>query len=199
MKNFIRIGAAAKQLNISRSGLRVYALAGKIDFELTPSGQRVFTQKAIDDFLGKTEELVYAFYCRDSGGSKENIESQRSKLETLYGSPKIVYKDAGSGLNENRSGLKRLLKDAKNGDFNTLAITAEDRLTRFGFTFIEELLKDRGVKIIIFDDKKEKSLQEELMQDFMSLIASFSGKFYKLRGLEQRKLLLEKAKEQLKP
>lgn len=32
------------------------------------------------------------------------------------------------------------------------------------------------------------------MQDFMSLIASFSGKFYKMRSIEHKKLLLDRAK-----
>lgn len=32
-----------------------------------------------------------------------------------------------------------------------------------------------------------------IMQDFMSLIASFSGKFYRLRGYDSQKKLLSKA------
>lgn len=35
--------------------------------------------------------------------------------------------------------------------------------------------------------------QEVLMQDFMSLIASFSGKLYRLRGYDNQKKLLSKA------
>lgn len=35
--------------------------------------------------------------------------------------------------------------------------------------------------------------QEVLLQDFMSLIASFSGKFYRLRGYDNQKKLLSKA------
>lgn len=119
------------------------------------------------------------------------------KLEELHGSTEFVYKDGASGLNENRRGLKRLLEDAKDGKFDIVAVTAKDRLTRFGFSFVEELLSDRGVKIVVFDDKNVKPLQDELMQDFMSLIASFSGKFYKLRGIEQRKKLLARAHENL--
>ena len=35
------------------------------------------------------------------------------------------------------------------------------------------------------------------MQDFMSLLASFSGKFYRIRGWEQRKKLLKDVNEEV--
>ena len=43
----------------------------------------------------------------------------------------------------------------------------------------------------------DKSLNEELMQDFMTLIASFSGKFYRLRGYEEKKKLLAEAERRI--
>ena len=35
------------------------------------------------------------------------------------------------------------------------------------------------------------------MQDFMSLLASFSGKFYRLRGWEQRKKFLDDVQKEV--
>ena len=46
-------------------------------------------------------------------------------------------------------------------------------------------------------EQPHTSLQEELLKDFMSLIASFSGKFYRLRGYEQQKQLLTKLGDEL--
>lgn len=41
------------------------------------------------------------------------------------------------------------------------------------------------------------SAEQELMNDFMSLIASFSGKFYRLRGYTQQKQLLTQAEHNI--
>jgi putative resolvase len=188
---------AAKQLNISPITLRRYAQEGKIKFDTTPAGQRVFIQQYLDDFLGIIPTQVLAFYARDSGGDKINIQSQFDKLEIVYGRSAHSYKDGASGLNENRAGLWKLVKDAKEHKYNTLAITAKDRLTRFGYKYLEELLAEYGVIILVLDDPTTKTLYDELMADFMSLIASFSGKFYKLRGIEQRKQLLSRAQAEL--
>jgi putative resolvase len=53
------------------------------------------------------------------------------------------------------------------------------------------------VTITVLDDAEEKTPREELMQDFMSLLASFSGKFYKLRSLKHEKMLLNDASREL--
>ena len=45
--------------------------------------------------------------------------------------------------------------------------------------------------------RDEKPAGEELVQDFMSLIASFSGRFYRTRSRENQKKLLSMAEEEL--
>ena len=52
-------------------------------------------------------------------------------------------------------------------------------------------------KIFKAFDENDKSLTEELMQDFMSLVASFTGKYYRLRGYDQQRRLLKTAKENI--
>ena len=43
----------------------------------------------------------------------------------------------------------------------------------------------------------ETDPSSELMRDFMSLIASFSGRFYRLRGWKQQKELLKEAEKNI--
>lgn len=43
---------------------------------------------------------------------------------------------------------------------------------------------------MVLDSDETKEPHEVLMQDFMSLLASFSGKFYRLRGWKQRQQFL---------
>lgn len=197
MKEFLRVNDVARQLSVSTSMVRVYANKGQLNHRLTPSGQRVFSQQDVNDFLGVSAdpEETIVFYTRSNNGNKELLNAQKELLTATYGTPLTVVMDNGSGLNENRKGLVSLMEQAKQGKFSILCVTEKDRLTRFGFRYLEEFFSSNGVTVRVLSEKTEKTLNEELLQDFMSLIASFSGKFYRLRGYEQKKQLLRKAGE----
>lgn len=47
-----------------------------------------------------------------------------------------------------------------------------------------------NTEIVVLDSDDTKEPHEVLLQDFMSLLASFSGKFYRLRGWDQQKKLI---------
>ena len=193
----LRIHQVAEQLGVSTSSVRLYVKSGKLECSHTPSGQRVFSQEQVDAFLGKAEEIATVFYVRSSTGDNKLLKNQEETLRTVYGEPLKVYSDKGSGLNENRKGLERLMKGAKNKEFNRICITHKDRLARFGYKYLQDHLSSLGVSVTILSDINDKNSYDELLQDFMSLIASFSGKFYRLRGYEQKKQLLKKAGEEL--
>ena len=63
-----------------------------------------------------------------------------------------------------------------------------DRLTRFGFHYLETMFAACGTNIIVVkNENDEKSVQEELVDDMMSLIACFSGKLYGMRSRKTRR------------
>ena len=95
-------------------------------------------------------------------------------------------KDMGSGLNDKRKGFTKLCNLVVNGKINKVVIEHKDRLTRFQYNLIEFFFNSYGVEIELLD-KKECTEQEELVNDMMMLIASFSGKVYSLRAQENRK------------
>lgn len=202
MRKYLRVNEAAKQLNVSPSTLRRYVQNGDIKCVKTPTGQRTFTQEDIDEFLGKEKtntEQTKAYYVRSSDGDNAKINNQIKMLEKAYGEndSNIIVKDKSSGLNDKRKGLQKLINLSQERKITDIYITQQDRLTRFGYNYLEQLFNQNDVQIHILNDTAEKSLQEELLQDFMSLIASFSGKFYRLRGYEQQKQLLNKIEEQI--
>ena len=198
MKKF-RVGQVAEQLNVSPSAIRKYCRQGLLNHDTTPSGQRVFTQEHINAFLGETSDPAPTkiYYARTNATRPKEVTHQIERLTETYGEPDHVYKDYGSGLNENRKGLWSLIKQAQEEESFTIYICSQDRLTRFGVKYLEHHFSTLGGQIIVLDDANEKSLEEELMQDFMSLIASFSGKFYRLRGYRQQKQLLEAATQDI--
>ncbi len=192
---YYRVSKAAEIIGVSASSLRRYTNEGRIASSRNPANQRVYSQVSIDEFLGRSHDERIVFYVRSSDGDQRKMAAQVALLTESFGEPLRVYRDKASGLNENRAGLLSLLNGAENGKFNKVIITQKDRLTRFGYSFLEKLLKAYGVTVVVLGETEPKSLHDELLQDFMSLIASFSGKFYRLRGYEQQGQLLQKAGE----
>ncbi|WP_226351360.1 recombinase family protein [Pseudonocardia sp. ICBG601] len=127
-------------------------------------------------------------YCRVSGstGQESSLANQESVLrETSRGTVFRVYRDRASGLRENRKGLTRLLDDAAAGRFTVVRVVWRDRLARFGVAYIERYLAQVGVAVETVHAHADKSLLEELMDDFMALLASFSGRGLRRDGLAE--------------
>ncbi len=195
-KQYLRASEVGTQLGVSASSVRRYEERGLIQAQRTPGGQRYYQQEDVDKLLGKNPVEVAVFYCRSSSGSKNSLNNQEKLLSELA-SPIKIYKESGSGLSENRPKLQRLIEDASRGEFTVLYVTEPDRLSRFGRKWIEELLKVHGVQVRYHHEPDKTDLQTELLQDFMSLLASFSGRFYRLRGKEQKLKLLELARSEV--
>ena len=189
----------ASILMVSPAAVRRYVNKGKLECNITPTGQRVFTKEQIDKFLGVKIEQSSQFkvyYVRASDGSKTLLESQVRLLTAQYGKPDLIVKDKASGLNDKRRGLLKLIKLSQQNKITDIYMTHPDRLTRFGFNYLKELFTQNNVILHTLDDSSH-SPQEELLADFMSLIASFSGKFYRLRGFAQQSKLLTRAQEEI--
>ena len=92
----------------------------------------------------------------------------------------------GSGLNDKRKGFVKLCKLVIDKKINKIIIEHKDRLTRFQYNLIEMFFNSYGVEIELVD-KKEYTEQEELVNDMMMLIASFSGRLYSARAKENSK------------
>lgn len=69
----------------------------------------------------------------------------------------------------------------------------KDRLTRFGYKYLEELFSAYNVTLHYIEEDKEKSYEEELMQDFMTILSSFTGRYSAMKSKNAKKAFLEKA------
>lgn len=199
----IRVKEAADILQVSKGTVRNWCADGKLPYSLSAAGQKVFDRDELIRFKNKQLGIEEApprklFYVRSSNKTDVTVEAQINKLEEAYGTPDKVFKDFASGLNENRKGLKQLLTEVeKDSNSKVVYVTNKDRLTRFGFSYLEQLLEKCNCEVIVLDADDTKEPHEVLMQDFMSLLASFSGKFYRLRGWEQRKKFLRDVTEEV--
>lgn len=93
-----------------------------------------------------------------------------------------IFSDVGSGLNDNRKSLNLLLKEVEQDKIDRIFITYKDRLTRFGFNYLRFICDSHNTEIVVMSDEEEyKSVEEELAEDIIAIIHSFSGKMYGLR------------------
>ena len=198
----MRISEAAKQIGVSPVTLRAYCRTGKIKYRTTPGGQRIFEQEDINEFLGKPtnenhDNAPIAYYIRASDGNKNTLQNQEAELANTYGTEYKLYQDRTSGLNEKRPGLTRMINDLEKGKITHIKTTYPDRITRFGRTYIEHIITTAGGDIQYLHEQENLPIEQELLNDFMKLLASFSGKFYKMRSMSNQKKVLQLAEQEL--
>ena len=86
-----------------------------------------------------------------------------------------IYKDIGSGLNDKRKSLRKIIHDAINQKFDKVYINYLDRLARFGTQIILDIFRLCGIEYEIVKNNEEDPTFEKLLVDNMiAIITSFS-------------------------
>lgn len=201
--NLLNIRKAAEYLDVTEDCLRKWDKDGKLKPFKTAGGHRRYKQEDLDKMVGieeTTDEQIIscATYARVSSNDqkqKGDLDRQSQRLSEYCAKHNLmvshIIKDVGSGLNDNRSGFVKLTDLVINRKVNKLVIEHKDRLTRFQFKFIKKMFESYGCEVIVINGM-DVSDTEELAADMMSLLASFSGKFYGKRSAERRKQNKEK-------
>ena len=199
MGKILKIGEAAKYLNVSIDTLRKWDKYNKLKPLETAGGHRRYDTDTLDDFIGKKKKdleetyIICATYARVSSNEqnqKGDLDRQSQRLSEYCAKKGLlvtyIIKDVGSGLNDNRSGFNKLTELIIQKKVNKLVVEHKDRLTRFQFNFIKKMFESYGCEVVVINDIDVYS-EEELATDIISLMASFSGKFYGRRSAERRK------------
>jgi len=89
-----------------------------------------------------------------------------------------------------------MIKSVINNEIDTIYIyiyiSYKDRLTRFGYSYLEKWFKLYGTNIVYINYTKEEDFQSELVEDIISIIHHFSMKMY-----SNRRKILNLAKDNL--
>lgn len=202
MDKLLTLQEAKNILNVSKSTLQRWDNNGKLVALRTEGGHRRYRLSDIEGIVGVTNskeeterDIIVATYARCSTPDQKahgDIERQSMRLFEYCTKQKYkveyIIKDMGSGLNDKRKGFTKLCNLVVNKKITKVIIEHKDRLTRFQYNLIEFFFNSYGVEIELLD-KKEYTEQEELVNDMMMLIASFSGRLYSARAKENRKKL----------
>ena len=140
----------------------------KSNYQLTYKECRAIIKAAELNEIDCKYDINAAIYARVSNNSaKDNLDRQMERLvdfTTKNGfTIKYEVKEIASGMNDSRHKLCKLL--AKN-DWDVLIVENKDRLTRFGFNYIELLLKTKGKEIIVVNETN-KDTKEDLISDLV--------------------------------
>jgi putative resolvase len=93
-----------------------------------------------------------------------------------------VYSDVGSGLNDNRKGLLKLLRDVTRGKYDIVVVNYQDRLSRFGLNVIKEHLSGWDVSLeVIHPTVVDGTPHAGLITDLTAILYSFMGRLYRSR------------------
>lgn len=197
-KDFYKTGEIAKFLNVSTRTVQNYCMDGKLEEIFTATNRRLISKESfinyltkhnllVDDSLSTKYDAIYARVSTHKQKERGDLERQIDIISrfAIDKNPKKlkIFSDVASGLNDNRKQLNNLLDSVMNNEVDRIFINYKDRLTRFGFNYLMKICSKHNTEIIIVsNDMNNKTLQEELAEDIISVIHSFSGKLYGMRS-----------------
>jgi len=183
---------ASKLLGVHIRTIQKWDKEGKIRCVRTIGGKRRVPESEIKRILGIHEKRRVIGYARVSSHTQKDDLERQIELIKSYARERgweiEILKDVGSGLKEDRRGFQKLLRMVINKEVSKVIIAYPDRLTRFGFKTLEEFFKSYGTEIIVINHE-EKSLQEELIEDLITIISHFAGKLYGMRSHKYKKVV----------
>ena len=190
-----------KLLNITRPTLCSYVKRGYIKAVKTPTGMFNYDEDSVLAFIGlkkKKNNTKIVSYSRVSTQSQKNQLTEQTNQLYNYCISKGIdlneqISDIKSGMSFERKGFQNLLTQVIQGKVKLVVIENKDRLVRFGYEIIEGIFKYYGTTILVVNEEIDnKSYEQELTEDLISVIHYFTAKSYShRRALNKLKRELE--------
>lgn len=177
----MKLSQYAKREGITYRGAWLRYKKGKIEGAyLDDSGHVVVPEPTV---LNLPNAAIYARV--SSNKQKDDLERQVERL-VAYANAQglqvvVIVREIASGVNDDRPRLTKLLQS---DEWGTLVVEHKDRLSRVGFNWFEVLLNAQGRRISVANRAEEQ--KQDLLDDFVSIIYSFSARLYGLRSARNK-------------
>lgn len=187
-----RTRKVAEMLGVNRVTVIRWIKQGKIKAVRIGKEFRIPEDEVKRLLKGKVTNTAVIYARVSSSDQRSDLERQIEYLKG-YCSAKgynvvDILTDVVSGLNEKRRGLKKLFDYVVNGKVDVVVISYKDKLTRFGFRYLEDFFNSHGVRIeVVFGE--ELGLQQELIEDLIAIVTSFAGRLYGMRSHKKKKVV----------
>lgn len=175
-ERFIPLRKVCQLMGLKPNTVRSWAKAGKIVSVKTPSGQTIYPESQFKSLIPSVSstQKEKIIYCRVSSKKQmDDLERQKQLLQSLYPQHKLVT-DCASGINWKRKGLQSILESAMQGKLEQVVVAHKDRLCRFGFDLIKFIIESNKGRIIVLDEETNKSSEQELAEDLLSIVHIYS-------------------------
>lgn len=199
-QKLLSIGKTADILGVHIDTLREWDKEGKLTPVKTFGNHRRYKMSDIEAFCGEIKEkkdadgIRVATYARVSSHEqkqKGDLERQNGRVLAycVKKAYKVVksYEEVGSGMSDSRAKLRNLFTLVSEKQIDRVIVEHKDRLTRFNFQFLEDFFASHNVKIEWMEEVLGKRYEDELVEDMLTLMSSFSNKIYGKRSAENRK------------
>ena len=196
-ERLLRPGEVCRRLGISYSTLSRWVREGRIRAVRTAGG--VFrvpesVVRRIAEGLPISKEVRAVIYARVSSSDQRSDLERQVQYLTQYCSSKgyrvvDVLSDVASGLKTDRKGLLKLFNYVVNRQVDVVVVTYRDRLSRFGFEYLEHFFNQHGIKIEVIFGEEPRDAHQELVEDLIEIVTSFAGKLYGLRSHKKKRLV----------
>jgi excisionase family DNA binding protein len=191
-EKLLTLQEACRRLGIHPNTLRKWDRQGKIRVVRTVGGRRRIPESEVERLMGfikpdiSKNAVIYVRVSSHDQKQKGDLERQKQSLLD-YAKSKgyevvAILEDVASGLNENRKSLNNLFDFVEGRKIGVVAVAFKDRLTRFGFRYLERYFSSHSVRIEVVNGEEPRDAYQELVEDLMALVSSFAGKLYGLRS-----------------
>jgi putative resolvase len=182
----LSIGEAAERLDVAVGTLRRWHRQGRLaPVGRTIGGHRRYQADLLKAFLGVEPSGTGKTVCYarvSSHDQAEQLETQAARLEKHcisagYSNIEIVT-DLGSGLNNRKKGLQRLLSDILRGRVARLVLVTKDRLLRFGSELLFRICEFFRIEVVVLDAVADVPREQQLTEDLVEILTVFSSRLY---------------------
>ena len=197
-KAFIPIREASSITGIEEQTLRKLADKEILPCYKTPAGQRMFNRASLEAMCNTNhtlskEKRIKLNYIYARVSSKKQLDDLSRQIEYIqqraeYASYTVIS-DVASGINFKRKGLQTILDSCIQGTIGEVVVAHRDRLSRFGFDLIKIVTEKAGGSITVLDDEQNKSTEQELAEDLLSIVHIYSCRQMGKRSYKKGKQL----------
>lgn len=156
-----------------------------VPVEHTPSGMWLVHDPKYETPTPDGNEGRTVCYARvSSADQKDDLKRQADRLKAFaigmgVEDPEVVM-ETGSGMNDRRRKLNRLLSDPT---VTSIIVEHRDRLARMNAGLVESALKAQGRRVIVVDDTE---LDDDLARDMTEVLTSFCARLYGRRAAKHK-------------
>lgn len=178
---------AKKILGVTQKTLNNYIKSGKLHPHIVNSHHYEYDRDEVYSLIKKPVSRVNVTYARVSLPKQKNdLKTQNERLYDFSIRNGYVLQeqieDIKSGMSfSERKGFMKLIDMVVNNKVEYVIIENRDRLVRFGFDLLKEMFRLHGTSIIVMSETENKSYEQELTDDLISIIHYYSMKSYSNR------------------